>query len=299
MMFRILAFLLLPVICLAQVNSNGEKPTGELLSNEISPNEIKRNASFNLDEIKVRWKKAALENCTGVPCIITPPPPPPPSFACGTSTISDVDGNVYETVLIGLSCWTKQNLRVTMYNDGTPIPLDASATDGSSGSWPAFQAGAYTIYDNESNTGTNATNYGFLYNWYAAAGIANPIAGSPIKNICPKGWHVPTDGEWNGLIGGLGGDFSAGSVMKSTSLLWSSQSAGTDNSSLFTALPGGYRPSDGTFNSIRFSAFFWSATPSPLLNKGYLRILINGNANVYLDAYLYSTGLSVRCLKDY
>jgi len=67
-MFRILALLLLPVICLAQVNSNGEKPTGELLTNEISPNEMKRNASFNLDEIKVRWKKAALENCTGAPC---------------------------------------------------------------------------------------------------------------------------------------------------------------------------------------------------------------------------------------
>ena len=67
-MFRILALLLLPVICLAQVNSNGEKPTGELLSNEISPNEMKRNASFNLEEIKVRWKKAALENCPGVPC---------------------------------------------------------------------------------------------------------------------------------------------------------------------------------------------------------------------------------------
>ena len=82
-MFRILAFLLLPVICLAQINSKVEKPTGELLSNEISPNDMKRNASFNLDEIKVRWKKAALENCTGVPCVVTPPAP---SFTCGTST---------------------------------------------------------------------------------------------------------------------------------------------------------------------------------------------------------------------
>ena len=76
MMFRILAFLLLPVICLAQVNSNGEKPIGELLSNEISPNDMKRNASFNLDEIKVRWKKAALENCTGVPCVSFSAPGP-------------------------------------------------------------------------------------------------------------------------------------------------------------------------------------------------------------------------------
>ena len=79
-MFRILAFLLLPVICLAQVNSNGEKPTGELLSNEISPNEINRNASFNLEEIKVRWKKVALENCTGAPCASISAPGPVPSI---------------------------------------------------------------------------------------------------------------------------------------------------------------------------------------------------------------------------
>ena len=80
-MFKILALLLLPVICLSQVNSNGGKPTGELLSNEISPNEMKRNASFNLDEIKVRWKKAALENCTGAPCTSISAPGPVTSIA--------------------------------------------------------------------------------------------------------------------------------------------------------------------------------------------------------------------------
>jgi hypothetical protein len=80
-MFKILALLLFPVICLAQVNSNGEKPIGELLTNEISPNEMKRNASFNLEEIKVRWKKAALENCTGVPCTSISAPGPVTSIA--------------------------------------------------------------------------------------------------------------------------------------------------------------------------------------------------------------------------
>jgi hypothetical protein len=89
MKVRFLPFLLLPMLGLAQGNSNGEKPTGELLSNEISPNEIKRNASFNLDEIKVRWKKAALENCPGVPCVsITPPGPVTNIVASVTSPTS-------------------------------------------------------------------------------------------------------------------------------------------------------------------------------------------------------------------
>jgi hypothetical protein len=90
MMFRILAFLLLPGICLAQVNSNGEKPTGELLSNEISPNDMKRNASFNLDEIKVRWKKAALENCTGVPCTSFSAPGPVTNIVASVTSPTSV-----------------------------------------------------------------------------------------------------------------------------------------------------------------------------------------------------------------
>ena len=266
-------------------------------SKDVEKNEgIKRNAMYNLEEIKVRWKKAALENCPGVPCIITPPPP---SFTCGTSTINDVDGNAYNTVLIGTQCWTLENLKVTKYNDGTSIPLDnsgASTGSAAGATWSSKVTGAYTIYANEPSTGTNATTYGFLYNWYAAAGIITN-GGSPTKNICPTGWHVPTDAEWTTLTTYLGGESVAGGKMKSTSSLWNAPNTGATNSSGFSVLPGGYRNNVGSFDFIRINATFWSA-PEVGGTIAWLRDLNinNGNVSRYNVNKLY--GASVRCLRD-
>ena len=106
-------------------------------------------------------------------------------FTCGT-TISDIDGNSYNTVLIGLQCWTAENLRVTKYNDGTVIP-DETANGG----WGGLATGARSDYTGEASY---IATYGYLYNWYAAAGIVTSM-GSQTKNNCPTGWHVPTDGE--------------------------------------------------------------------------------------------------------
>jgi len=293
-MFRILAFLLLPVICLAQVNSKVEKPTGELLSNEISPNDMKRKASYNLEEIKVRWKKAALENCPGVPCVVTPPAP---SFTCGTSTVSDVDGNAYNTKLIGTQCWTTTNLKVIRYNDLTAIPLDAAGgSTGFSSTWQNLTTGSYTIYGNESSTSANATNYGFLYNWYAAKGITT-TGSTTYKNICPTGWHVPTDTEWTTLTDYLGGLSVAGGKMKSISSLWDSPNTDADNTSGFSALPGGYRDSDGSFYNIRDDAFFWSATEVDNFNAWY-RTLNFSIGVVGRSDFNKTFGASVRCLRD-
>ena len=92
MTIRFLPFLLLPLIGISQTNSQVEMPINGNTVSEKQPLEIKRNALYNLEEIKVRWKKAALENCSGVPCVVTVTPPAL-SFTCGTSTIFDFDGN--------------------------------------------------------------------------------------------------------------------------------------------------------------------------------------------------------------
>ena len=305
MMIRILLLTMLPVICLAQVNPNGEKPAGELLSKEISPNEMKRNASFNVEEIKVRWKKAALENCTGVPCVAAP------SFTCGTSTISDIDGNVYETVSIvgtGVTqCWTKTNLKVTKYNDGSLIG------DSTNSTWGTAVIGARTGYDvSVVPLSDYVGTFGYLYNWYA---VNDP------RKLCPAGWHVPTDSDWNKLVISLHSgttvadtsstssfqSITAGTVMKSTvtnssfgsGLGWNPAtppSPGT-NTSGFSGLPGGSRSS--LFGLIRGNAYFWSATNSVLgFNNAWDRYLNFNNGNFNRGINNKSIGSSVRCLRD-
>jgi uncharacterized protein (TIGR02145 family) len=220
-----------------------------------------------------------------------------PSFTCGTSTISDIDNNSYNTVLIGTQCWTKENLRVRRYNDGTEIGFNNSGGSGgtTSETWSVLDYGAHTIYANDSLASpSNLTTYGYLYNWYAAKGIATRLS-TTYKNICPTGWHVPTDAEWTTLTTYLGGESVAGGKMKKNDALWSTNT-GT-NTSGFSALPGGFRNNVGSFSSIRSYAFFWSASESGS-NVAWFRSLFTSSSSVgrYINAK--SVGASVRCLRD-
>ena len=241
--------------------------------------------------------------------------------ACPTATIT-YNSYTYKTVGIGNQCWMAENLRTRLYNDGsTEIRFDNSGgsggTTGQTWAGAGRNYGAYTIYANDSTaTPSNLTSYGYLYNWYAVAGIITDGGTPATKNICPSGWHVPTDAEWTILIDTLGGDGIAGGVAKAGPKMkskgttyWTSESAGTDNSSGFSALPGGFRNDTdfdentgmlirGNFILIRDFAFFWSATESDN-NSAVDRKLHAGDGFVYkTNGFSKSNGASVRCLKD-
>jgi uncharacterized protein (TIGR02145 family) len=212
-----------------------------------------------------------------------------PPLACGLVTSVTIDGYSYPTVSIGTQCWTNENLKVTKYDDGSLIPDLTSSTSS-----PWATSGARTDYTGATGIPlgqTYVSTYGYLYNWYAV---------NDLRKLCPAGWHVPTDAEWTTLetyLNTVAPTGSVGGKMKSTSSLWNSPNTGADNSSGFSALPGGYRTRSGGFSNIRNLAFFWSATERSTSNAWYrfLRYL-SGNVNEDYDSK--SVGASVRCLRD-
>jgi uncharacterized protein (TIGR02145 family) len=198
------------------------------------------------------------------------------AFTCGTSTVT-YDGHAYTTVQIGSQCWFKENLRNDNYNDLSPIPgnLDNST-------WTTTTSGAQAVYgQGTANEAANLAAYGRLYNWYAVTNAAG---------LCPTGWHVPTDTEWTALETQLGGPSVAGGKMKTAP--W-----GGNNSSGFSALPGGYRSySAGNFLNLGNGGYWWSSSPSG--SSAWNRVLNAGDSNVYRNSANVRLGFSVRCVRD-
>ena len=200
----------------------------------------------------------------------------------GCGPVSDIDGNVYNTVIIGTQCWMKENLKTTRYSNSDPI---ANVIDGTE--WWSLSTGAYCWYNNDAVTYKDS--YGALYNWYAAADS---------RNVCPVGWHSATDADWTTLTTVLGGDGSAGGPMKETCLThWIGPNAGATNTSGFTALPGGYRPGTGAFNSLGYLGYWWSSTEDSGWG-GWYRAINYNSINVIRIFDRKEFGFSVRCVKD-
>ncbi len=209
-------------------------------------------------------------------------------------TVTDIDGNVYSTVQIGTQTWMAENLKTTTYNNGTSIDLVTDTT-----AWENNTTGAYCWYDNDQ--AQYAETYGALYNWYAVN----------TGNLCPSGWHVPTDEEWKTLEMELGMSqieadslgyrgTNEGSKLAGNAALWNDGSLENDSefgSSGFTALPGGRRDFNGTFDRLGLSGNWWSATEYRH-NLARYRYMFYNYSYVRREGYLEETGFSVRCLKD-
>ena len=204
-------------------------------------------------------------------------------------TLTDIDGNVYATVLIGSQVWTVENLKTTKYRDGTPIAKDTSTAN-----WWTFPAsadsGKYCWYNNDE--AANKNPYGALYNWY----VVKPTNS---KKIAPAGWHVPTDSEWTVLSTYLGGESVAGGKMKEAGTThWSSPNTGATNSSGFSALPGGGRFEMGRIFGLQSDyGGCWSATERDVASA-YDRSLDYDYENLGRTNYDKSCGFSVRLLRD-
>lgn len=197
---------------------------------------------------------------------------------CGT--VTDIDGNVYNTVTIGTQCWMVENLKTTKYNDGTVIP---NVTDNTA--WINLATGAWCYYNNDLN---NNAVYGKLYNWYTVS----------TGKLAPTGWHVPSDAEWTTLTDYLGGSSVAGNKMKSSSSLWTPYTGIVNtNSSGFSGLPAGSRGYDGSYGSKGDGGDFWTSTGD---GTGYawFRYLNSFNSVAGRINYYKSVGISVRCVKD-
>ena len=198
-------------------------------------------------------------------------------------SVTDIEGNVYKTITIGTQEWMTENLRTTKYRDGTNIPLVDDNTIWRNN----VSSDAYCNYDNNNS---NASTYGHLYNWFAV---------NSSHNIAPAGWHVPTIEEWNTLINYLGGEAVAGGKMKETGTThWTSPNTSADNSSGFTALPGGNRSGDtGLFFNIGSNGYWWSSTQYDATNATLLT-LFNSTSTITQANKIKKAGYSVLCVKN-
>jgi len=187
-------------------------------------------------------------------------------------TAKDTDGNVYHLDTIGAQIWMVENLKVKHYRNGDPIPYSSAL----------LSTDAYCNYNDDESIGNV---YGRLYNYYAVLDS---------RNICPKGFHLPTNEEWLTLETTLGGNNLAGGEMKEAGTThWNSPNTAATNSSGFTALPGGNLGS-GRFADLGNYAYFW-ADPASQYSRA---LLYNNESDSGISNNAPNQAFSVRCIKD-
>jgi uncharacterized protein (TIGR02145 family) len=204
------------------------------------------------------------------------------TFTTVGSSILSWDMNTYPVIQIGTQVWFKSNLKAVSTYDGVMFsyPIDNITNDAA---WASATGPAYCYYN---NLDANYFEYGVIYNFYAVI---------TSNHLCPIGWHVPTNGDWDILENYLGGYYVSGGKMKETGTThWSSPNTGATNESGFNALPGGYRSyTNGAFGYINTYAPFWTSSIG-----GWLRSLESVDAILHNGYTNYKAGMFVRCIKD-
>jgi uncharacterized protein (TIGR02145 family) len=207
-------------------------------------------------------------------------------------TVNDIDGNTYHTVVIGEQVWMQENLRTTKYRNGKLISKNLSNEQ-----WGLNKSGACAVYDNDS---IKENAFGLLYNWYA---VVNPAG------LCPIGWHVPKDTEWNQMVKYLD-DYAdttelkrvqsevAGGQLKEIGIThWASPNTGATGTANFLAFSGGNKSVNGKCNDVGAYGYWWTATASSNA-EAYGRLLSYFNSNIDRFKTSKNLGFSVRCVRN-
>jgi len=208
------------------------------------------------------------------------------------SIVKDIDGNVYHTVVIGNQVWLQENLRTKKYRNGKLISKNITKAQ-----WSTDKMGACAVYDNDS---IKENAFGLLYNWYA---IANPAG------LCPVGWHVPTDSEWNTMVKYLDeyadttelkrvqSEIAGGELKEIGYSHWTTPNTGATGTSNFLGYAGGNKSIDGKCNDVGSYGYWWTATASSAA-EAYGRLLSYFNGNIDRFKTSKNLALSVRCIKN-
>ena len=205
-------------------------------------------------------------------------------------TVTDIDGNQYQTVKIGSQWWMAENLKVEHYRDGSPI-TEIPTTEADS-VWAQSLGGSYCSFED--------SIYGHLYNHFAI---------EDINQLAPEGWHIPSDAEWKTLEETIGMQqnqvdalawrgTNEGEILMNKALAGWPQASIAFGSNLygFSALPGGCRLQNGFTNTEKNTAFFWSSSVDG--NQAWYRYLDAQKKTIFRQQTYRSYGMSIRCIKD-
>lgn len=187
----------------------------------------------------------------------------------------------FSKVQIGDQVWMSENLSVTTFRNGDPIPEARTNEE-----WNLANIKKEPAWCHYENDGTNSRKYGKLYNWYAV---------NDSRGLAPKGWHIPSDPEWHKLVRFLGQDAS-GVKMKSLSG-WAENGKG-DNASGFNGLPGGMRTENGWFDFVEKNGYWWTTSETNSDGAGVFMLKHDSYSAEMRLFLIKGRGLSVRCLRD-